>query len=178
MISCQHFLKKKKPACLQASFDCQRSCADRLCDFVTLFSSQISPDNCIGGMKYMRFSDKSNQQFFSIKNSNHLFLLDSSIYRILALCTIIKDHSHNYRKTCYSNSGKHFLNARDLFGRAIKFIGAVRIDKKLHRLPYIYFWFRCSNTRSHFLFHSHQSPGSSPFSAVLFAYFSIFRFSP
>ena len=59
---------------------------------------------------------------FSEKNSNHLFLLDSSIYRILALCTVIKDHSHNYRKaeTCYSNSGKHFLNARDLFGRAIK----------------------------------------------------------
>ena len=88
MIFCQHFLEKKKPACLQASFDCQRSCAGRLCDFVTLFSSQISPDDCIGGMKYMRFSDNGRYSQQSIGNILHNFIPNSNAVLYLRMKTL------------------------------------------------------------------------------------------
>ena len=48
--------------------------AGRLYGFVSLFSSQNSPDDCIDGMKYMRFSDDSRYSQQSIGNILHNFI--------------------------------------------------------------------------------------------------------
>lgn len=87
MIFCQHFLEKRLPP-PAGQLRPPVIVAGRLCDFVTLFSSQISPDDCIGGMKYMRFSDNGGYSQQSIGNILHNFIPNSNAVLYLRMKTL------------------------------------------------------------------------------------------
>ena len=65
--------------------------------------------------------------------------------------TALKNRSHYSSKADAHHPyyDKHILNPQSLFSRAIEFISAVRIDKKLYRFSYHSLWLCCSDKRFH-----------------------------